>query len=210
MQRPGGASRSAMAAAAWRGGLPLVLAPNALDGARGQFSPCAGRRRYVIRGCVSRVRFRPHYVSIMLQPVMLDLTVMRCLISVFPLTVATLLIIGARLDVAGSVYTPPPMQFTVHHSYTNGKAPNQRFVGGLFGGLVAIGGEYDGPPRDAMEASAGDTQRMAGGQPSAIASAAERYRAATGKALPASHGTIVLPPTTPGGDETYIWATSDN
>jgi hypothetical protein len=135
---------------------------------------------------------------------------MRYFVNAFSRSLAAVLIIGTHSAVAGSVYTPPPMHFTVHHSYTNGKAPNQRFVGGFFGGLVAIGGEYDGPPRDAMEASASDTQRMAGGQPAAMPSDAERYRLATGKALPASHGTIVLPPSTPGGDETYIWATSDN
>jgi hypothetical protein len=37
---------------------------------------------------------------------------------------------------------------------------------------------------------------------------AERYRAATGRSLPAVHGLITLPPATPHGDYTYIWAAS--
>ncbi len=35
-----------------------------------------------------------------------------------------------------------------------------------------------------------------------------RYRAATGLALPPRHGLVVVPPTTPRGDETYIWSNS--
>jgi hypothetical protein len=46
-------SRSDNAAAARRGGSPRgVLARNALGGAHGQFSHCAGRSRYVISGSV--------------------------------------------------------------------------------------------------------------------------------------------------------------
>ena len=35
-----------------------------------------------------------------------------------------------------------------------------------------------------------------------------RFLAATGRALPAQHGLIRLPPATPGGDYTFIWPTS--
>ncbi len=38
-----------------------------------------------------------------------------------------------------------------------------------------------------------------------VPSAAERYRNATGRALPASHSNILLPPTTANGDYTTIW-----
>ena len=34
---------------------------------------------------------------------------------------------------------------------------------------------------------------------------AQRYMTATGRALPASHSNILLPPATPKGDFTYIW-----
>ncbi len=38
-----------------------------------------------------------------------------------------------------------------------------------------------------------------------VPSPAQRYMAATGRALPASHSNILLPPATPKGDYTYIW-----
>jgi hypothetical protein len=41
--------------------------------------------------------------------------------------------------------------------------------------------------------------------PPAIHSDAERYRTATGLALPPRHGVIVVPSATPKGDVTYIW-----
>jgi hypothetical protein len=37
---------------------------------------------------------------------------------------------------------------------------------------------------------------------------AQRFRAATGRSLPADHGVIILPPATPGGDYTTIWPSS--
>ena len=40
-------------------------------------------------------------------------------------------------------------------------------------------------------------------------SEAQRYRTATGQSLPLRHGNICLPPSTPNGDVTYVWATSD-
>lgn len=46
------------------------------------------------------------------------------------------------------------------------------------------------------------------GETAAAQSEAERFRAATGRTLPAEHGLILLPPATPGGDPTYIWPTS--
>jgi len=33
-----------------------------------------------------------------------------------------------------------------------------------------------------------------------------RYRAATGLALPPRHGLVLVPPTTPRGDDTWIWS----
>ena len=38
-----------------------------------------------------------------------------------------------------------------------------------------------------------------------VPSAAQRYMNATGRALPASHSNILLPPATTNGDYTYIW-----
>ncbi len=38
-----------------------------------------------------------------------------------------------------------------------------------------------------------------------VPSAAQRYMNATGRALPASHSNILLPPATATGDYTYIW-----
>ncbi len=40
----------------------------------------------------------------------------------------------------------------------------------------------------------------------AVPSAAQRYMNATGRALPAAHSNILLPPATVTGDYTYIWA----
>ncbi len=37
-----------------------------------------------------------------------------------------------------------------------------------------------------------------------------RFEAATGRALPADHGMVLLPPATPEGDPTYIWPRSSN
>lgn len=39
-----------------------------------------------------------------------------------------------------------------------------------------------------------------------VPSDADRYRASTGAILPPEHGMIVLPPTTPRGDVTYLWS----
>ena len=38
-----------------------------------------------------------------------------------------------------------------------------------------------------------------------VPSPEQRYRTATGGALPAAHSNILLPPATPKGDYTYIW-----
>jgi len=67
--------------------------------------------------------------------------------------------------------------------------------------------EQAGAPQIAYHQPYGDAGVPAGD--SAVAqSEAERFRAATGWTLPAQHGLIVLPPATPGGDSTYIWASS--
>jgi hypothetical protein len=67
--------------------------------------------------------------------------------------------------------------------------------------------EQAGGPQTSYHPPYGDS-----GAPADITSVAqseaERFRAATGRSLPAEHGLIVLPPAIPGGDPTYIWPSS--
>lgn len=134
---------------------------------------------------------------------------MRFLSKTFPMAVAALLATSIDFADAGSVhvYTPPASHITVHHAYTIGQAPHHGFFGKFFYILFGVSDSYDGPQPAGTRASLTEAQMLGYPQFTTIPSEAERYRLATGRSLPASHGLIVLPPTTPKGDETYIWPT---
>lgn len=61
--------------------------------------------------------------------------------------------------------------------------------------------------RPGLEGSAA-WQGMGDHQPVQVESDGQRYWMATGRTLPKAHGLITLPPATPQGDYTYIWAAS--
>jgi len=134
---------------------------------------------------------------------------MRFSSKTFPMVVAAMLVTSIDVAAAGSVhvYTPSASHITVHHAYRSGQAPRHGFFGKFFYTLFGIGDSYDGPQPADTRASLTEAQMLGYPQFTTIPSEAERFRLATGRTLPASHGLIVLPPTTPKGDETYIWPT---
>jgi hypothetical protein len=103
-----------------------------------------------------------------------------------------------------------PSRVTVHHAYVGAHAPHHGFFGHFFYVLFGVDDSYGGPPAAETRVSLTDAQLLGYTQFTRIPSEAERYRLATGRVLPASHGLIVLPPTTPKGDETYIWPTDED
>lgn len=78
--------------------------------------------------------------------------------------------------------------------------------------MVAMSGlpSYAEPP-EAYRAMSSRYDSSAGTRSAAyVPSDDERFRAATGRALPADHGLILLPPATPNGDYTYMWPRSES
>jgi hypothetical protein len=136
---------------------------------------------------------------------------MRLLSKSFALAVAASLVGGTHGAAAGSVHVfTAPSRVTVHHTYAGGAhAPHHGFFSHFFYVLFGVGDGYDGPRPVETRVAQTDAQLLGYSQFTAIPTEAQRYRLATGRILPASHGLIVLPPTTPKGDETYIWPTEE-
>ena len=128
------------------------------------------------------------------------------------LTAALVLATGSNLAVAGSIHTSTfrPTHGIVHHAYSNGSASHRGFFDNFFHALLGIDYQDNATPSYETEVSTAYTERVVVYPRINIPTEAERYQLAFGKALPASHGVIVLPPSTPNGDITYIWPTSED
>ncbi len=135
----------------------------------------------------------------MLSRSILAFAAIACAAGSTPLT-------GAR---AHSVFVMPAPQVHVsagHQSFGgfHGRAgasyarPGTRTV--INGQVVFVGG-YD-PGMMMRNGSAEPTLDAP------VPSDADRYRASTGGMLPAHHGLVVLQPTSPRGDVTYLWSSS--
>jgi hypothetical protein len=119
-----------------------------------------------------------------------------------------------------SIYIPPP-RFS-HHAGGYGTPQGGHDAVGRF--VRRIFGLRDDPPAGGVnvivvsqptgltfttyrDATWPDTSDMRPYIALASQTDSQRYFTATGRPLPAVHGLITLPPVTPKGDYTYIWAT---
>ena len=122
-----------------------------------------------------------------------------CFASVIVLSTAG----AARAHTVVTTYTP-----RVQHYNGHGHASDHGFWRNFFRALAGDESE----PEGVVVAVSPDFGPLNDPRPLVMTgqSEAERYQLATGRALPAKHGLILVPPTTPRGDSTFIWPSGDS